>query len=246
MVVVQPFSRGRSRNVVLLTSMMLGVSLKLGKITFIGQPFLRDSQPEQAAELTSNRRAVLSLGTVSLLELALNEPAIADLEPLPPPVIKDLKRAAPKIQEGIDWMYFELLDSLKNKNLEKSRKALGSSLAGSYVSPLESLIILPLNQICTANLDAEEDGWVKSVRGIEKAINDMSDQVGRADWTEALASWNAARDAANSIMNNINQRSDSPVFVLVDDSYEDRRGAYIQKKKDELAFRNAAGTLALR
>eukprot|EP00439_Symbiodinium_sp_Y106_P078136 s645_g16.t4 len=53
---------------------------------------------------------------------ALVVPGLAHAEvdnPLPPPVVKDLERAAPKIQGGVDWFYFELLPAIKKEEVHE-------------------------------------------------------------------------------------------------------------------------------
>lgn len=181
---------------------------------------------------------------------ALVVPGLAHAEvdnPLPPPVVKDLERAAPKIQGGIDWFYFELLPAIKKEDPSLCRKALGSGAEGAYVSPLDSEITFPMNQLASANVEADEDGWTNDIRDFQKACIDMSDAVGGNKWPEAMSGFKKAKEALNGIMGKINVRAEGPApFVLIDDAYEDRASAYLQKKKDMMAFRNQAGTLALR
>jgi len=168
-------------------------------------------------------------------------------EPLPPPVAKDVVRAAPKIQDGADFLYFELKPALEAKDLLRARQTLGSALQGSHVSPIETDLMIPLEQLISANVEAEEDGWVSAIRQVRVAVDTMKDQVGSSNWKEALTAWDQARAGANIIMSNINARSEKAYFVELDSSYPEKRAQiHLQKTKDMLAFRNAAGTLALR
>lgn len=168
-------------------------------------------------------------------------------DPLPPPVLKDVVRAAPKVQDGGDWLFFEVKPALEAKDIARARQSLGSVMQGSYVSPLETDLMIPLEQLISANVDAEEDGWTAAIRQVRVAIDSMKDHVGGSEWNEALENWEQARAAANKIVADINQRGEKVYFVELDGSYPQKRyDAYLQKKKDALAFRNAAGTLALR
>ncbi|CAE7193896.1 APC8 [Symbiodinium sp. CCMP2592] len=65
------------------------------------------------------------------------------------------------------------------------RKALGSGAEGAYVSPLDSEITFPMNQLASANVEADEDGWTNDIRDFQKACIDMSDAVGGNKWPEA-------------------------------------------------------------
>merc|ERR1719343_2006725 len=104
--------------------------------------------------------------------------ALADSEPLPKPILKDVQRAAAKIQNGVDWLYFEVKPALKAQNLMQARSALGSAMQGSFVSPLETDLMFPLQQITSANLDSEEDGWLGAFRQVRAGIDDMKEHVG--------------------------------------------------------------------
>ncbi|CAE7545177.1 APC8 [Symbiodinium natans] len=72
-----------------------------------------------------------------------------------------------------------------------SEKALGSGAEGAYVpgalfqSPLDSEITFPMNQLASANVEADEDGWTTDIRDFQKACIDMSDAVGANDWPQA-------------------------------------------------------------
>ncbi|CAE8664498.1 unnamed protein product, partial [Polarella glacialis] len=204
---------------------------------------LADAQADRG-----RRAALLSSGAAvaSLLQMPLRAYAF---EPLPPPVLQDIVRAAPKIQLGIDWFYFELGDALKNKDLEGTRKATGSAGMGAYVSPVTSEIVLPVNQICSSNLDAEEDGWNDNIRNFQFAIDAIKTEVYDQEWDKALANWKKAAGNVNFIMQNINDRAEDPskpYFVLIDDAYDSRRKAYRQAIVDKLNYRNAVGSLAMR
>eukprot|EP00435_Cladocopium_sp_Y103_P010891 s1847_g2.t2 len=72
--------------------------------------------------------------------------------------------------------------SLAPQDLGQCRKALGSSAEGSYVSPLDSEITFPFNQLASANIEADEDGWTEDIRNFQKAVTAMSDSVGSNDW----------------------------------------------------------------
>lgn len=198
----------------------------------------------RAFALSTGRRSALLGGALA----PLAPPAAwAEENPLPPPVVKDLERAAPKIQAGVDWFYFELLPGIEKEDLGQCRKALGSTAEGSYVSPLDSEITFPFNQLASANIEADEDGWTEDIRNFQKAVTAMSDSVGTNEWKTVKAEWNKAKDALNHVMGNINQRAEGGApFQLMDDSYADRGSAYLQAKKDMMKFRNQAGTLALR
>eukprot|EP00933_Yihiella_yeosuensis_P024074 TRINITY_DN18669_c5_g1_i1.p1 TRINITY_DN18669_c5_g1~~TRINITY_DN18669_c5_g1_i1.p1 ORF type:complete len:249 (-),score=66.71 TRINITY_DN18669_c5_g1_i1:176-922(-) len=197
----------------------------------------------QQQKLQLGRREQLSAVAASAA-LLFQKSASAELNPL---LEKDLKRDAPTIQAGLDWLNFELGDAIKNKNLPAARKTLGDAQQGAYVSPLETRIIIPITQLCSANLDAEEDGWYPAVKKMQEAIEDMRDQVGMSEWPQAQAAYDKLISLANFIMGDINKRGEAgPYFVLVDDNYGERRKAYLQQKKDDIAYRNMAGNLVMR
>jgi len=176
-------------------------------------------------------------------------PVVEELEPLPPPVVKDVVKAAPKVQDGADWLYFDVKPALVDQNLEKARTALGSPMMGSYVSPLETDLMIPLEQLISANVMAEEEGWVKAIQEVRIGIDTMKEQIGAPDedgWPKALIAWEQARAGANKIMKNINDRSEKKPFVLMDDQYPNRAKSWLQKKKDKVAFTNAMGSVMLR
>lgn len=194
-----------------------------------------------SASVPKGRRGIL--GAIAGAVLAPRW-AWAEENPLPPPVVKDLERAAPKIQAGVDWFYFELLPGIEKEDLGQCRKALGSSAEGSYVSPLDSEITFPFNQLASANIEADEDGWTEDIRNFQKAVTAMSDSVGSNDWKTVKAEFKKGKDALNHIMSNINQRAEGAApFQLMDDDYPARQGAYVQGKKDMMRSRNQQATL---
>lgn len=207
----------------------------------------------QAAFLTAalGRRAaaVKALLLTPVLTCATGGGSVrADVgDPLPPPLLKDLQRAAPKIQQGADWMFFELKPALDREDLERARECLGSALRGAHVSPLETDMLLPMDQLLSANIDADEDGWTTAVRKIASSIEDIKNEVGSGEWQAARASWEDARANANKVMVDINSRADKEYFVALDKNYEENRyKIYLQKKKDDISERNNKGNLAMR
>eukprot|EP00435_Cladocopium_sp_Y103_P008835 s1847_g2.t1 len=107
--------------------------------------------------------------------------------------------------------------SLAPQDLGQCRKALGSSAEGSYVSPLDSEITFPFNQLASANIEADEDGWTEDIRNFQKAVTAMSDSVGSNDWKTVKAEFKKGKDALNHIMSNINQRAEGAApFQLMD------------------------------
>jgi hypothetical protein len=204
-----------------------------------------------------SRREFMRLGLLAPVVIAplLGEPGQpawaaekkVELEELPPPVLKDVVRAAPKVQDGADWLYFEVKPALVDQKLENARTALGSPMMGSYVSPLETDLMIPLEQMCSANVMAEEDGWLDAIRDMRIGIDTMKDNIGDDDgWPKALVAWDKARAAANKIMKNINDRSGKEFFVLLDKDYPQRAQRWLKKKKDKIAFTNAMGSVMLR
>jgi len=200
-----------------------------------------------------SRREFMRLGLLAPAVATLflgqhGQPAWAqELDPLPPPVLKDVVKAAPKVQYGADWLYFEVKPALLEQNLEKARTGLGSPMMGSYVSPLETELMIPLEQLISANIMAEEEGWLDAIREIRVGIDTMKEQIGDDDgWPKALKAWDKARAGANKIMKNINDRSEKKFFVELDDKYEKRAQMYLQMKKDKIAFTNAMGSVMLR
>jgi len=168
----------------------------------------------------------------------------AELEPLPPPVVKDVQLSATKIQRGCDWFYFELKPALTAKSLPLARAAIGSASMGSFVSPLQKELMFPLQQIVSANLDSDDDGWTDAFRSTNTAIEDMKEHIGTSDFEQALAAFERARKNVNLILTNIDDRWEDKVkpFRVLDDSYEsDRASVYLREKKDMLNQRNAAG-----
>jgi len=194
-----------------------------------------------ATDLPKGRRGILAaFGAVLAPRWALAE----EENPLPPPVVKDLERAAPKIQAGVDWFYFELLPGIEREDLGQCRKALGSTAEGSYVSPLDSEITFPFNQLASANIEADEDGWNDDIRNFQKAVTAMSDAVGSNNWKTVKKEFLKGKEALNHVMTNINQRAEGAApFVLMDESYPSREAAYIQGKKDMMRSRNQQATL---
>merc|ERR1711963_601939 len=109
--------------------------------------------------------------------------------------------------------------------------------------------MIPLEQLISANVMAEEDGWIDAIKEVRVAIDTMKEEIGAPEeggWGKALIAWDKAREGANKIMKSINARSENPPFVLLDDAYEKRAPLWLKKKKDKIAFTNAVGTLALR
>mmetsp|Transcript_12547 Transcript_12547/g.29463 ORF Transcript_12547/g.29463 Transcript_12547/m.29463 type:complete len:223 (-) Transcript_12547:65-733(-) len=196
----------------------------------------------EQAFVAPSRRHVVSL--VALAPMA----ARADSqEPLPPPVLKDVSRSAAKVQDGADWLYFNVKPALDREDLSACRESLGGSLVGAHVSPLETDLMMPLEQLISANVEAEEDGWVNALREVRVAIDQMKDLVGGNEWAQAKVSWDRARAGANKILSDINARGEKQYFVELDDDYEAKRyELYLRKKKDTITFRNQVGTLALR
>mmetsp|Transcript_74698 Transcript_74698/g.147987 ORF Transcript_74698/g.147987 Transcript_74698/m.147987 type:complete len:252 (-) Transcript_74698:286-1041(-) len=178
------------------------------------------------------------------------QPAWAvEIEPLPPPVVKDVVKAAPKVQDGADWLFFEVKPALLEQNLEKARTGLGSPMMGSYVSPLETDLMIPLEQLISANVMAEEEGWIDAIREVRVAIDTMKEEIGAPEeggWAKAVTAWDKARAGANKIMTNINERSEKPPFILLDAQYEKRAQLWLKKKKDKIAFTNQMGSIMLR
>eukprot|EP00913_Durusdinium_trenchii_P006764 g6358.t1 len=88
---------------------------------------------------------------------------------------------------------------LSTEDLGQCRKALGSTAEGSYVSPLDSEITFPFNQLASANIEADEDGWTEDIRNFQKAVTAMS----RSDEVPKVASATlAAALSASAIRHN--------------------------------------------
>merc|ERR1712039_395966 len=151
-----------------------------------------------------------------------------------------------KIQEGIDSLYFELKPALVKEDLPTARQYLGSAMMGSHVSPLQTNMLIPMENLLSSNLDAEEDGWTKAVRKISTDVDDMKDYVSTTDWKGARASWESARANALKVLTDMNKRADKAYFIAPDADYETKRyDVWLQRRKDELAERNQKGTLAV-
>eukprot|EP00931_Biecheleriopsis_adriatica_P123239 TRINITY_DN98285_c0_g1_i1.p1 TRINITY_DN98285_c0_g1~~TRINITY_DN98285_c0_g1_i1.p1 ORF type:complete len:237 (-),score=61.76 TRINITY_DN98285_c0_g1_i1:111-821(-) len=200
--------------------------------------------PSAASVAAGRREALLAPAAATALALASPVRTLAEeLEPLPPPVVKDLKTLGPKIQAGVDWFYFEVYAALQTEDVEKIRESIGGGATGSHVSPLETELVLPLNSLASANIEADEDGWTDSIRSFQKAQQEISDAISEKRFPDAVTNWRKGRDAINRIFKNINARAEKPPFVLVDDNYKERKDAYFQKKKDMMNFRNAAANV---
>jgi hypothetical protein len=155
--------------------------------------------------------------------------------------------SAPKIQKGIDWLYFELKPALKAKSLSGCRSALGSASMGVFVSPLQTDLMFPIQQMVSTNLDAEEEGWGDAYRNTNKAIEEMKELVGASEFDEALTSFEKVRKNINFIVSDVNDRWEekNKPFRLLDDGYDEgptsREALYQKAKKDKMNERNAAG-----
>mmetsp|Transcript_23256 Transcript_23256/g.47101 ORF Transcript_23256/g.47101 Transcript_23256/m.47101 type:complete len:190 (+) Transcript_23256:233-802(+) len=172
--------------------------------------------------------------------------ALAEEDPLPPPVVKDVAKTAAKIQGGCDWMYFELKSALKDNDQARARKSVGSAMEGAYVSPVETELMIPLEQLLSANVNSEEDGWIGYLREARAGLDAMKESVSAGDYTAALESWDKARGGVNKMLVNINKRGEQAYFVELDDQYEAKRGRlYLKKKKDSINSRNQAGNLVM-
>merc|ERR1712107_155895 len=147
------------------------------------------------------------------------------------------------IQEGIDSLYFELKPALVKEDIANARQYLGSAMMGSHVSPLQTKMLIPMENLLSSNLDAEEDGWTKAVRKISTDVDDVKEYISTTDWKGARASWESARVNTLKVIADMNARADQAYFVAPDESYEDKRySVWLQRRKDELAERNQKGT----
>jgi len=192
------------------------------------------------------RRALQGATLAPLVGLLMPGRALAEEEPLPPPVEKDVAKTAAKIQGGCDWLYFELKTALKENDADRARSSLGSALQGAYVSPLETDLLIPIEQLLSANLNSEEDGWISAVLEARAGIDEMKEGVGGGEFDTALKAWDKARAGVNRILVDINKRGQKAYFVELDADYDQKRARqYLKKKKEKLAFRNAVGSAAL-
>jgi len=173
--------------------------------------------------------------------------ARADQEPFPAFFLKDLDKSSDKIEYGTDWLYFELKPALMKEDQFRCREVLGGAISGSHISPITQNLLLPMEQLISGNIDAQEDGWVDAMKQLRDNMEIMSENVGIQDWKAAKANWEEARAGANKILTNINNRAPEPVFTLLDGEYDKKRAKlYLKGKKDMLSFRNQRGTLMLR
>mmetsp|Transcript_34787 Transcript_34787/g.63334 ORF Transcript_34787/g.63334 Transcript_34787/m.63334 type:complete len:236 (+) Transcript_34787:39-746(+) len=218
-----------------LSALALGVALTLGTSVAFLVP---------VPDVVGRRELVL--GVTSGAVLASPGLAHAEKEPLVPPVVKDLVRVAPQIQEGLDYFYFDLQDAIKKQDLKETRKCLGAASEGSYVSPIEKNVLYPLQQLSTSNPDAEEDGWLGAIRTFNRGMEEMSEGLDSLEWKKVEKAWSKAKDSVTVMLNDINERADKPPFVVLSDEYENRRAQYIQEKKDAIKFRNMRANMVMR
>merc|ERR1719188_2059247 len=110
-------------------------------------------------------------------------------EELSPPVVKEAIDMAPKIQAGLDWFYFEVKEALEREDQFHARECLGGINVGSHISPLTTELMIPLEQLASANLYAEEDGWLKALSKARSNIKKMEYYVGSYQWEDGLTAW---------------------------------------------------------
>merc|ERR1719188_1445832 len=128
-------------------------------------------------------------------------------EELSPPVVKEAIDMAPKIQAGLDWFYFEVKEALEREDQFHARECLGGINVGSHISPLTTELMIPLEQLASANLYAEEDGWLKSLKSMRAGIKKMEYHVGAYDWETARDGWQTVRTSLNVMLDNLNARA---------------------------------------
>jgi len=218
-------------------------------LLFLGVTFSASVQtwtlPGSTPSREASRRSLLLTVPVGA---AISGPNIvlADDNPLPPPSEKAIAKDAAKIQESADFLFFEVKGALKSENKELIQRALGNAGQGAFISPLETGLMLPLEQIISTNVDAQEEGWVTQDRKFRDSFETMKQEADNDEWKKALKAWEGCRASLNVIFSDINARGEKPYFVLLDEAYEKRAGAYLQAKKDKLAVRNAVGTVMMR
>lgn len=217
---------------------------------FLLAPAPAERAPAPAVEGSGRRALILqpaaAWAAAGLLALAPEARAAAEKEPLPPPVVKDIKSYADKIQEGMDSLYFELKPALVKEDLFIARQYLGSAMTGSHISPLQTNMLIPMENLLSSNLDSEEDGWTKAVRKMSASVDDIKEYVGSADWKQARASWEDARANAFTVIVDMNERADKAYFTPPDADYEAKRfNIWLQKRKDDIRERNNKGSMAI-
>lgn len=163
-----------------------------------------------------------------------------------PPLAKATKVYQKKLQDGVDWFYFELKPALVKQNGNDIRSCLGSSSSGAHISPFETEVQFPLDQIVSANPEADEDGWTGGLAQVNTAYTKLQSRVSDDDFKGALLAWNDIRDGIKVIFKGVNAVSEATVFVPPGDEYEERFEIFLGAKKDKMNTRNALGTLAMR
>jgi len=66
---------------------------------------------------------------------------------------------------------------LEKEDQFRARECLGGINVGSHISPLTTQLMIPLEQLASANLYAEEDGWLKSLKVMRGGIKKMENQL---------------------------------------------------------------------
>eukprot|EP00448_Togula_jolla_P003128 CAMPEP_0170597806 /NCGR_PEP_ID=MMETSP0224-20130122/15901_1 /TAXON_ID=285029 /ORGANISM="Togula jolla, Strain CCCM 725" /LENGTH=244 /DNA_ID=CAMNT_0010922297 /DNA_START=24 /DNA_END=758 /DNA_ORIENTATION=+ len=170
-------------------------------------------------------------------------PETSRAEELVPPLEKAIDRFANKIQLGMDWLYFELKPALVGKNMEGTKKCLGSAALGAYISPFESEIQFPVSQLVEENPDSDEQGWVVADKQMTTAFANIKERVDSEDWPGALEEWKATTASLGKIMKGVNDLKEKEVFTLPIEGYERRQELFVQARREKLADRNAKANM---
>lgn len=199
--------------------------------------------PRAFLALPCGRRAAAEVFSAAIL---FSASAARAAEPLSEYLEKEVAMSAQNIQDGMDWLYFEIKPALDTNDVPKCKKSLGSGLYGAHISPIENLLVGPLEGLLGVNLDSDEDGWLAAVKQIRAGIDEMKEMVSSDNFPGAIEAWKSTRDGANAVLKNINERSSKPYFTIMDENYDSRIVAYNQAKTDMMFERNLKGTMILR
>lgn len=214
-------------------------------VTLFLQPrvFLGPTQAWASESGPGRRAAVASFLPICAAPLASAPSAEAEMVP---PLEKATKLYQKKLQDGVDWFYFALKPALEKQSGVEVRNCLGSSSSGAHISPFETEVQFPLDQLVSANPEADEDGWTKGMTKVNTAYAKMQSAASLEDFKGALSAWGDIRDGIDVIFRGVNAQSEAAVFTPPGPEYETRWSIYLGAQKQKLATRNALGTMAMR
>eukprot|EP00929_Paragymnodinium_shiwhaense_P124209 TRINITY_DN9928_c0_g1_i1.p1 TRINITY_DN9928_c0_g1~~TRINITY_DN9928_c0_g1_i1.p1 ORF type:complete len:243 (+),score=64.70 TRINITY_DN9928_c0_g1_i1:87-815(+) len=183
----------------------------------------------------SRREALLaaSMATVSSAAV-LPEVAHADV---PPPLLKALERTRERIQDGIDWFFFELRPALDDRNWDETKKCLGAASVGAYISPFDQLVSYQVSDLVENNLDSEDLGWDKMERRIQTNLQALRDDASAQKGDMVIEDWDQIRLALVDLTKGVNEVTGKKTFIVPTPEYALRRQGYIQKLKDQAKAR---------